>query len=138
MSVYPCSRHRSRTPGRLASFYWAWFLADGTRVAYKERICLECTKGELALLLANSTHPSDAVSQCPACGIDSADNQDAIFLTLYAPKLEPKEFQLPTCAPCAVTIRVRIQENADKLPDRGADIGGPQPPNTDAWTGFLE
>lgn len=133
MSVKPCSRHHAKIVGKLATFYWAWFNADGARRAYKESICMPCTREELSLLLANSTHNTIDVSACPACGTDSSADLDPIFLTLYAPQLEPKEFQLATCSACAARIRVRILEGGEPLPDRGVSVGGPRPSTSDAW-----
>jgi len=118
MSAYPCSVHGHKINGRLASLYSAWFTADGSRSAWKQRICAPCARQELATVLAHAAEENSAVTVCPACGSDSAADLDPIYLTLYLPKQEPREFALTTCSTCAVTLRVRLQVGAEKLPNR--------------------
>lgn len=118
MSMYPCGRCGRRTPGRLASLYSAWFLADGRRTAWKQRVCVECVATGLRALLASAGEASDSLVMCPACGVDSSGSLDPIYLTVYLPKQEAREFALTTCASCAVTLRLSLQERAERLPDR--------------------
>src|SRR6476646_10764788 len=118
MSAFPCSVHGHKVDGRLASLYSAWFLADGSRSAWKQRICAPCVRQELGRLLAHAAEDNSAVTVCPACGSDSATDLDPIYLTLYLPKQEAREFALTNCSTCAVTLRVRLQVGAEKLPHR--------------------
>jgi hypothetical protein len=118
MSAFPCSIHGHKVNGRLASLYSAWFTANGERSAWKQRICAPCAKQELARVLEHAAEENSAVTVCPACGSDSATDLDPIYLTLYVPKQEPKEFALTTCSTCAVTLRLRLQVGAEKLPNR--------------------
>jgi hypothetical protein len=118
MSVYPCAGCGQRVPGRLASLYTAWFLADGSRTAWKQRLCASCVGSQLKPLLAAALEPSPDVTACPACGKDASNDLDPIYLTLYLPKQESREFALTTCASCAVKLRLRLQDRAERLPDR--------------------
>jgi hypothetical protein len=58
------------------------------------------------------------VSACPACGSDASTDLDPIYLTLYLPKQDPREFALSTCGPCAVSLRGSLQQGAMRLPER--------------------
>lgn len=118
MSVFPCSYCGQRVPGRLASIYSAWFLADGSRTAWKQRACAPCVTQQLRSLLAHAADDSSAVTACPACGSDALQDLDPIYLTVYLPKQEPREFALTTDGACAVSLRLRLQERAERLPDR--------------------
>jgi hypothetical protein len=118
MSVYPCAGCGQRVPGRLASVYSAWFLADGSRTAWKQRLCAPCVSGKLRSVLAHAADDTSAVTACPACGKESSEDLDPIYLTVYLPKQEPREFALTTCASCAVTLRLDLQDRGERLPDR--------------------
>jgi hypothetical protein len=124
MSVYPCAGCGQRVPGRLASIYSAWFLADGSRTAWKQRLCAPCVRSSLRNMLASAADSTSAVTACPACGSESASDLDPIYLTVYLPKRDPREFALTTCGPCAVRLRLSLQDRAERLPDRnGGDTG---------------
>lgn len=114
----PCSACGTRSGGKLASLYWAWFRVDGERTAWKQRLCVECTRTSLVTLLEHSTQDSSILTMCPACGADASSDLDPIYLTLYLPKADPLSYELPTCAPCAARIRIAAQVGAQKLADR--------------------
>jgi hypothetical protein len=139
VSVYPCSACGRRVPGRLASLYSAWFLADGSRTAWKQRLCVGCVSERLRPLLAAASQASPDVTACPACGGNASDQLDPIYLTLYLPKQEPREFALTTDASCAVTLRLGLQERAERLPDRNGSSGSqPNREDDDPWAAALE
>lgn len=137
MSVYPCSYCGQRVPGRLASIYSAWFLADGSRTAWKQRACAPCVGRQLRSLLAHAAEENSAVTACPACGSDASNDLDPIYLTIYLPKQEPREFALTTDGACAVTLRLRLQDRAERLPDRQGDHSQGLSSNPDEWGGVL-
>ncbi len=137
MSVFPCSKCGQRSPGKLATAYWAWFRADGERTAWKQRLCARCASLLLGLLLRHAADNSTSVSMCPACGGDSATELDPCYLTLYVPTREPQEYALPTDASCAAHLRVEAQVGAEKLPDRGASMRGPSSLPSADWGGLL-
>ncbi len=123
MSALPCAMHGHRIDGKLATAYWAWFRADGERTAWKQRICAPCVREVLGALLAAAAAENSDVTACPACGKDSSQDLDPIYLNLYLPKQEGREFALTTCAVCAVTLRQRFLERAVKLPNRELSPG---------------
>lgn len=134
MSLFPCSICGQRRPGKLASAYWAWFLADGSRSAWRQRICASCAPSTLSALLksANESEANENVFACVACGASTDQDSDPVYLTLYLPKREAQEFAIQLDSACAVKVRVAAQHGAEKLPDRGGEVRGPSP-DTSAW-----
>jgi hypothetical protein len=134
MSLKPCSFHGARIDGKLATLYSAWFRSDGERTAWKQSLCAPCVREVLAPMLKGVSDTSSDVSACPACGIDSSQDLDPIYLNLYLPRLDPKEYALPTCSSCAAKLRVSLQRGAMKLPNRdGATRAGYGPDNVEEW-----
>jgi hypothetical protein len=129
VSLFPCTICRARRPGKLANAYWAWFLADGSRSAWKVRYCPVCAGIELKQLVyaLRNIEPSDNVFACVNCGADASQDSDPIYLTLYVPNREPEEFQLQLDAACAAKMRGPIVEHGERLPDRGGVVRGPTP-----------
>jgi len=134
MSVLPCSVCRQRKPGKMASAYWAWYLADGGRSAWKLRYCVACFRQEVGSLLTTlrGLGEMDSPSACVSCGAETKDDSDPIYLTLYLPSREPEEFALLLDAACAAKLRSPLTTTGERLPDRGGVVGGP-PPSTTAW-----
>ena len=130
MSAKPCSVHGARFNGKPASIYWAWFVADGSRIAYRQRFCAGCLKdGPLPIL--RSCIENEAA--CPICHGVSGSDADFTYATVYIPKQEPVELALATCGSDAVAVRVAAQVGAEKLPDREAGMRGPSSSLTSAW-----
>jgi hypothetical protein len=134
MSVYPCSVCRQRKPGKLASAYWAWFNADGGRVAWKMRYCPGCAVDALSTWLQGlrSQDGTSEVFACLSCGADASTDSDPIYLTLYLPGKEPTEYALQLDSACAAKLRIPITDKAERLPDRGSLVRGPSP-SISAW-----
>ena len=134
MSVYPCSVCRQRKPGKLAAAYWAWFLADGERSAWKVRYCPACAQSDLLALLTSlrSMGESPNVFACISCGSDSTNDSDPMYLTLYLPGKEPQEYALQLDTACAAKLRIPITGHGERLADRGGLVRGPSPTIT-AW-----
>lgn len=138
VSMFPCSKHGGRVPGKLASVYWRWFNADGESVGWKQRLCPACSVEMLKPLLAHANEQSTDVSACPACGSDSSQDMEPVFLTLFTPGSEGREYQLTTCSGCAPGVRANAQLRAERLPDRGGKRGAmaprePEDPFGDLW-----
>ena len=134
MSVFPCSCHGLRRPGKLATAYWAWFNTDGARVAYHVRYCLDGAHEHLQILLA-ATSPAEGSSNvfaCIVCGADSSEDSDPIYCTLYLPKKDPMEYALQLDSACAEKLRHPVRTIGKLLPDRGGLVRGPSP-STTAW-----
>lgn len=134
MSVHPCSLCRQRKPGKLASAYWAWFLADGGRSAWKLRYCPACAPEALSIVLQASQQLAETldVFGCVSCGTSCETDSDPMYLTLYLPGKEPMEYALQLDGACAARLRIPITESGERLPDRGGVVRGPSP-STSAW-----
>jgi hypothetical protein len=135
VSVYPCSMCGMRRPGKLASAYWAWFLADGSRSAWKVRYCPACAREHLHELLTRLFQQgADAteVFACVSCGLNASEDSDPIYLTLYLPGREPEEIALQLDSACAAKLRIPITSSGTRLEDRGGVVRGPSP-STSAW-----
>jgi len=129
VSVYPCSVCKQRKPGKLASAYWAWFLADGERSAWKLRYCPGCAVEHLSkpLNALREMGETSEVFACVMCGADSSQDSDPIYLTLYLPGKEPMEYALQLDGACAARLRIPITTQGDRLADRGGVVRGPSP-----------
>ena len=129
MSVYPCSVCKQRKPGKLASAYWAWFLADGDRSAWKVRYCPACAGEHLSgpLSALREMGETSEVFACVLCGMNAAEDSDPIYLTLYLPGKEPMEYALQLDSACAVKLRSPITTQGERLSDRGGVVRGPSP-----------
>lgn len=134
MSAIPCSCHRTKHLGKLAVAYWAWFLADGSRSAWKVRYCLEGAEKLLWPVFKASQLVLDSqdVFACISCGASAENDSDPIYCTLYLPHREPMEVALQLCGACAAKFRIPIVEMGARLPDRMAGVRGPSPATT-AW-----
>jgi hypothetical protein len=134
VSVYPCSVCRQRKPGKIAAAYWAWFLDDGSRSAWKLRYCLACAQESLSVLFSASPSQGteSTVFDCISCGASASEDSDPIYCTLYLPGKEPMEYALQLDGACAAKLRIPITTQGERLPDRGGVVRGPSPSAT-AW-----
>jgi hypothetical protein len=76
------------------------------------------------------------VVACPVCHVGTLDDMDPVYATIYLPRQERMDAELACCPRDAVEVRNRALLGADRLPDRGAEVGGssPQPVTAaDAW-----
>jgi hypothetical protein len=132
VALRPCSMCGERVPGKLASCYWAWSLADHSRYAAVQRLCFAC-------LVANVLPLADGQEEdwlnCPVCHTNETENMDPVFLKLYIPGQPERSFEWPTGPVCAVEIRSRAIVGAEDLPDRQVEVGGlaPKPPVRTSW-----
>ena len=125
MSLIPCDSCRARVPEKLAQVTWAWYRADGQRVAFRQRLCTAC----YCSILLPLDKPVDFDDlKCPACGISTSSDMDPCYATAYVPGAGKQQFELATCAACAVEVRNRAQVGASRLEDRPSVEGpGPSP-----------
>lgn len=136
MSAYPCDLCKKTKPGKLASAYWAWFTADGSRSAWKVRYCLACAVDALSPVLQRLQQPTESgeVFACVSCGSDASQDSDPVYLTLYLPGRESQEYALQLDGACAAKLRSPITTTGTKLLDRGAESRGRGPSTlTAAW-----
>ena len=104
--------------------FWAvgaWNRADGVRVAYKQRLCLTCVATKVAPL---QVHSDTNVMTCPGCGIDTAQDWDAVYLTWIPKGVGTLRAEAPFCGACAAVFRVWWQEGGELLEDREASFRG--------------
>lgn len=125
----PCSYCRKRSESKLAQLTWAWNLADGSRVAWRQRLCIACYATNV-LGLDRDTNPEDTLT-CPACGVDTEHDYDAVYATAFVPGLGKTRLELPLCAPCAVEVRNRAMLNAERLENRDPVSRGQAPGSGD-------
>lgn len=129
MSLFPCSSCGQRSPGKYSSATWAWWRADNVRVAYRQRLCVQCFVQNAAGLEGACR---DEPLNCPACHTAPGDDMDPCYLTVFIPGVGPVRLEMATCGPCAVEIRNRAMVGAQKLDDRPVQSGGQDPgPQTD-------
>jgi hypothetical protein len=133
VSLLPCSGCGERVPGKLSTVYWAWFRADQTRYACRQRLCLACFVATVVPLAEASAQNLVA---CPVCHEDTISDMDPVYADIYMPNQPKHRAELALCGAHAVEIRNRAQRGCELLPDRLGGVGGPQPPNddpNDAW-----
>lgn len=130
----PCSVCKQKKPGKLASAYWAWFLADGNRSAWRLKYCHVCAPEALQIVsrASRSWEETQDVFACLSCGANSETDSDPMYLTLYLPGKEVMEFALQLDAACAAKLRIPITTDGQRLPDRGGEVRGPSP-SLAAW-----
>jgi hypothetical protein len=129
VSLAHCSHCGERNSAKYSQVTWAWTLADRTRVAYRTRLCPGCF-AELVLSLDRPLEPGANLT-CPACGIDTENDYDAVYATCYVPGFGKVAYEWPLCGVHAVSVRAGAMHGAERLEDR--PVGGPaEAPNTDA------
>lgn len=134
MSLFrPCSGCAEKKPGKYASLYWAHFNGNGERKAWRQNLCRECLVDTFASLLQSTNSGLTDVPTCPACGGTSTGDMDPVFLTLYLPKTDPKEYELATCAACAAKLLPLTEAGATPLENRSATPGAPSPTVSQPW-----
>lgn len=134
MSRFPCSLCHGRVLGKIAVGYWAWFLVDGSRSAWKVRYCVECAQKNLSWLFKTSPAAltNTSLFACISCGASCEEDSDPCWLTLYVPGQEPREWELQLDAACAAKLRIPVTSSGEKLLDRTAQMRGPSS-LTSAW-----
>lgn len=133
MALHPCSHCGQRVPGKIASSYNAWFTDDQTRVAYKQRFCIDCLGAQLVPVLKKELAREKGDTSCIECGGKTSGNTDCAFVTLYLPKAEAREVCILYCGECAPTIHAALSIGADRLEDRGVGVRGPLPSEAPDW-----
>lgn len=134
MSRFPCSFHQGKVLGKMAVGYWAWFNAHGERSAWKLRYCVECATTNLNWLFtaAQRMQTTQELFACISCGADCREDSDPMWLTLYVPNQDPREYELQLDGACAAKLRSPVVSFGEKLPDRSSQVRGPSS-LTAAW-----
>jgi hypothetical protein len=124
VSLLPCSCCQKRFQGKAISVSWAWWKADQTRSAYRQRLCPDCWRDILGDIEAKTRQDPFL---CPVCGGNPDETMDPTYATSYIPEYGKLALEMATCAGCAVTVRARGMAGATVLPDRQGEFGGPGP-----------
>ena len=125
VSLIPCSADGQRVVEKLCQVTWAWNLADRSRVAYRQRLCVTHFCSAL-LTLDKPWSVGDGVT-CPACGIDTADDMDPVYATAFVPGTGKVQFEFALCPVHAAEVRVAAQVGAERLEDRQDSSRGQAP-----------
>ena len=130
----PCMICRRAFREKALVAYHAWYNGEN-RVAYKQRMCLECWRKNYATLLQHSLDQLDSESQfpetCYSCGGDLTVDGENTWSTWYRGR-NRKDTVVATCAHCGANLRTVMMNGADRQPDRelsGVGAGGAPLPN---------
>lgn len=130
MSLLPCDFCGLRVPEKLSQTTWAWYTADGHRTAWRQRLCTAC----FCSIVLPLDHVLDYTAglTCPACGTSVDDDMDPCYVTAFIPGSGKLQVEVPTCAACAVQVRIKAQQGAQKLEERRVEGpgAGPSTPST--------
>jgi hypothetical protein len=125
VGLIPCSVCRQRPEDKLCQVTWAWNPQPRTRMAFRQRLCINCFCARL-LVFDKPIEPTGALT-CPSCGIDTEADMEPVYATAFVPKAGRMAYELPLCPSCAVEVRVRAQEHAELLPERDPESRGQAP-----------
>lgn len=127
MSLIPCDFCHKRVAEKLCQATTAWYAPSGGRVAYRQRLCTTCYCTNILPL----DKPVDMDNlTCPACGVSTEHDMDAMYATVYIPGQGRSQFEFPLCTSCAVELQARAQEGGTRLENRGAVEGPGAGPST--------
>jgi len=129
-----CSYCGERQRDKCAQIYIWWYVNED-RVSYRLWCCAECAADRWAKILRSSNSTLTGEPTCLACGGGLEKDDSPVFLNLYLPKAEAREYELDLDAACAVTIFADTSEFGQRLADRGARDQGPRTsaPEPSAW-----
>lgn len=134
MSLIPCDFCHKRVVEKLSQTTWAWYADDGTRVAYRQRLCTTCYCANVLPL--DKPMDMDALT-CPGCGTSTEHDMSPMYATVYIPGSGREQFEFPTCPSCATELRARAEEGATRLENRerveGPGAGPSTPPTRDSY-----
>lgn len=122
---------------KLASLYWAVNNSRGDRQAWLQKVCSGCFQEAYGMMVVRAVEP---VLICPSCGIGTADDYQAVYLTYCVPGRAKEQSEFPFCGACADMVVLKARLNSRPLEDRGVGAGGPstgpQPsgPQDDPWS----
>ena len=92
--------------------------SEGERICFRERLCAPCVTTLRDSLLVSASDLSLNVCVCPICGQDASENLSPLYLTIYLPKQEAREFALTTCTSCVKPYLESFADKGDKMADR--------------------
>lgn len=122
MPLARCDGCQMRPQAKYISVYLAWMTMDSERHARKLRLCDTCYMEHVAKYDA----PADSNDRltCPSCGIDTDDDYDAIYGTVFGGGLDRHQLEIPFCSSCSIILREWVAQRGAPLEDRRrADVG---------------
>jgi hypothetical protein len=128
MSLIPCDTCHQRVPEKLCQTTWAWYRADGERVAYRQRMCAACFCSRVLPMDVELDYANGLT--CPVCHISTDEDMDPCYATSFLPGRGKMSLELATCGACAVRVRASAQEGATKLEDKRVEGPGDTSPST--------
>jgi hypothetical protein len=115
-----CSIGGERVRGRVASFYWSGWAGDGSRDAWKQRVCKAHYTEESADWLdgARAAFDADGSASCFSCDQAAPAELVEYFCTLFVPGGVAERFTVAACLKHTNDLNKRARAGADPLPDR--------------------
>lgn len=120
-----CDVCRKRPTAKPAQVTTAWLDRLRQRHAYRQRVCIDCYTTRVLAYEQEIT--PDAPLTCPACGIDTDHDYQAIYVTAFLPGVGKVAHEFPFCGAHFDQYRVMATENAERLEDRGPQSRGQAP-----------
>jgi predicted RNA-binding Zn-ribbon protein involved in translation (DUF1610 family) len=125
MSMYPCSNCGQKPVGKIATSYANWFDKNGVQQGWKQWLCAPCLTVLVGSLKAGLSADPSILTVCPMCGKDASPQPIGIWLSIYPPKQEAREFALTMCESCGPKLQELLQAGGERL--RGGDAGARAP-----------
>jgi len=121
-NLQPCSVCRKRPVEKLSQVTWAWNPEPQTRVAYRQRLCLECFA--LRVVVLDHDVPQEGPLACAACGCSVEHDMSPVYMTAFVPGVGKYRLDVPLCDADALGVRANASENAERLPERDPQSRG--------------
>lgn len=118
MAIEPCCLHHARYAGRAATSYWVWFAPDGERICFKLASCPDCHLEVLLGVLSQSQPGVVELDICPGCGTKFDPVPLPLFLTVYMPGTERRDYERPFCSACHSKVVSVPLEHGKRQPNR--------------------
>lgn len=128
-----CSYCGERQKEKAATLYLAWYPAEGDRVAYSIKSCVDCLVERWKPILVTTKSASKESDTCIGCGGSLESEDSPVFLNLYLPKQDGQAFELDFDAACAARICADITDFGKRLPNRSTGVEGSQAPQPSPW-----
>jgi hypothetical protein len=119
-----CSECTRRTGEKTTHTTIAWRTGDDERVAYLLHLCGQC----FGARVGSQWRDYQGVERltCPACGIDTEDDHDDVYVTAYIPSYGEFKLEVPFCGACAALYRIWAQEHGQRRESQLGASTGPQ------------
>ena len=120
-----CDACRKRPQEKPAQVTAAWNDQDRHRHAYRQRLCVDCYA--VRVLAYEKAIAADEPLTCPACGINTDRDYQAVWVTAFLPGVGKIRHEFPFCGEHFDVYRQWAMENAERLEDREPQSRGQAP-----------